>query len=312
MSNEPHPTGGTPSPTTERAVVLGGGGVAGIAWESGLLAGLMHAGVSLGDADAFGTSAGSVVATLLRSGRLRPEALGDLMPASDSGVADRVAAAESGDEASSFDWLTFTQMLESAAAGATDERDARARLGRRARDIEVSMGLETWLGRIASLVPGEWPSGRLGVTVVDATDGSFRVIEAGDGVPLTQAVAASCTVPTVFPLVPIDGRPHMDGGMRSATNADVAVGYDRVLVVACVPEPGRSAYGPTLEESVAQLRRSAKVHVITPDDATARIFAGNMLSGATRAPAAQAGWAQAEAIAAQIEDFWGSPAASAL
>ncbi len=48
---------------TSRAVVLGGGGVAGVAWEIGLLAGLVAEGVDLTGADAVvGTSAGSVVA----------------------------------------------------------------------------------------------------------------------------------------------------------------------------------------------------------------------------------------------------------
>ena len=47
---------------TTRALVLGGGGPVGIAWETGLAAGLERAGVRLRDADLFvGTSAGSVV-----------------------------------------------------------------------------------------------------------------------------------------------------------------------------------------------------------------------------------------------------------
>jgi NTE family protein len=46
-----------------RALVLGGGGVAGIAWELGLLAGLADEGVDLTIADLIiGTSAGSAVA----------------------------------------------------------------------------------------------------------------------------------------------------------------------------------------------------------------------------------------------------------
>jgi NTE family protein len=52
-----------------RAVVLGGGGPVGIAWEMGLAAGLERAGVRLRDADLFlGTSAGSVVGAQLALG----------------------------------------------------------------------------------------------------------------------------------------------------------------------------------------------------------------------------------------------------
>ncbi len=57
--------------TPTRGLVLGGGGVAGIAWETGLLAGVIAAGVDLGAADAVvGTSAGSVVAINLRAGAI--------------------------------------------------------------------------------------------------------------------------------------------------------------------------------------------------------------------------------------------------
>ena len=62
---------------TTRALVLGGGGITGIAWEIGLLHGLIEAGVDLTGADlVLGTSAGSVVGAVvpprghgLRAGR---------------------------------------------------------------------------------------------------------------------------------------------------------------------------------------------------------------------------------------------------
>src|SRR5690242_16393866 len=52
-----------------RALVLGGGGIAGIGWETGILFGLAEQGVKLLDADVFvGTSAGSAVAAQVTSG----------------------------------------------------------------------------------------------------------------------------------------------------------------------------------------------------------------------------------------------------
>ncbi len=54
----------------KRALVLGGGGAVGVAWESGLLAGLAEAGLDLSGADfILGTSAGSVVGSQLAMGR---------------------------------------------------------------------------------------------------------------------------------------------------------------------------------------------------------------------------------------------------
>ena len=53
-----------------KALVLGGGGPVGIAWETGLLAGLKDGGVDVSDADwILGTSAGSFVGAHLAIGR---------------------------------------------------------------------------------------------------------------------------------------------------------------------------------------------------------------------------------------------------
>jgi predicted acylesterase/phospholipase RssA len=57
----------------ERALVISGGGVAGIPWATGVLTGLADAGVDVTDAVfLFGTSAGSVVAAQITSGVERP------------------------------------------------------------------------------------------------------------------------------------------------------------------------------------------------------------------------------------------------
>src|SRR5580692_5354743 len=63
-------TGGIKSPMADKALVLGGGGITGIAWEIGMLAGLAaEHGLDLSDADlVVGTSAGSVVGVDVRSG----------------------------------------------------------------------------------------------------------------------------------------------------------------------------------------------------------------------------------------------------
>src|SRR3954467_15274385 len=65
---------GSGSPT--RAVVLGGGDTVGVAWQTGLLAGLREAGIELVKASAIvGTSAGALVGALLSSGRDATDAL---------------------------------------------------------------------------------------------------------------------------------------------------------------------------------------------------------------------------------------------
>ena len=89
------------------------------------------------------------------------------------------------------------------------------------------------------LVSTEWPERPLVVTAVDTETGEFTTFDRDSGVPLVSAVAASCAVPGVYPPVTIDGRRYMDGGMRSAANADLAQGYDRLVVLA----PIRGASG---------------------------------------------------------------------
>jgi NTE family protein len=112
-------------------------------------------------------------------------------------------------------------------------------------------------------------------------------------------------VPGVFPPVTIDGRPYMDGGMRSGTNADVVADHERILVIACGPEAPQSGMGPTLSGVVQQLRGRADVLVIQADEASTRAFGENSLLLSTRTASAEAGRAQAERVADEVRAFWG-------
>jgi predicted acylesterase/phospholipase RssA len=68
----PHSAAGTSHPhvTHNVALVLGGGGAAGNAWEIGIIAGLAEAGLDLTDAAdlVIGTSSGATAAAQVRSG----------------------------------------------------------------------------------------------------------------------------------------------------------------------------------------------------------------------------------------------------
>src|SRR5215813_6233773 len=100
-----------------RALVLGGGGVTGVAWELGLLAGLAEAGLDLTDADLFvGTSAGSVVAAQVTG----PTPLEELYEQQLASAGPEPAAR-----------LGLAQILRWAVAaiGSRDERKALARIG---------------------------------------------------------------------------------------------------------------------------------------------------------------------------------------
>ena len=119
---------------------------------------------------------------------------------------------------------------------------------------------------------------------------------------LIDAVAASCSVPGVWPPTTIGGRRWIDGGVRSATNADLAAGYERVVALAPITRGLRPATGAVAY--VAALREQAQVTLVTPDAAARRAIGRNVLDLARRAPAAQAGRIQAASVVAEVARVW--------
>ena len=285
-----------------RAVVLGGGGVAGIAWQLGVLAALLEHGIELNDADlVVGTSAGSVVGAVLRFGVL-PQVLAAQVHEDDPAE----TAMEQG-ELAHFSTEQFLNMTADAARGPGGEQDARARMGKKAIAAGSGLSEESWVATIRSLLPAQaWPSKPLQVTAVNADDGAFTVLDASSDTELARAVAASCSVPGAWPPVTINGAPFMDGGMRSATNADLAAGFGKVLVLSCGPEAPVSPFGPTLSQALANLEGRADTFLIEADDTSLAAFGTNALLRSTRRPAAAAGHQQGKSVAEAVQLFWGA------
>ncbi|HST97135.1 MAG TPA: patatin-like phospholipase family protein [Geodermatophilus sp.] len=276
-----------------RALVLGGGGITGIAWEIGVLAGLAEAGVDLTGADlVVGTSAGSVVGAQLTSGA-------DL-----EALFARQLEPPTGEQAAR---MTRSALLRYGLAALRSRRDDvgfRRRIGALALAAERAGLTATEQERLdvigSRLVSREWPDRDLRITAVDAQSGEFRVLDRTSGVPLLQAVAASCAVPGVYPPVTIDGRRYVDGGMRSAANADLAEGHDRVVVLAPIPR----GMGPLASVDAQVTGMVARVAVVSPDDASRRAIGRNVLDPAARAGSARAGRVQAADVAAEVTEVW--------
>jgi NTE family protein len=150
------------------------------------------------------------------------------------------------------------------------------------------------------LVSTEWPARALLITAVDAGTGEFRTFDRGSGVPLLHAVAASCAVPGVYPPVTIDGRRYVDGGMRSAANADLAQGYDRLVVLAPIPR----GVGPMTSVDAQVTGMVSRVAVVAPDQQSRTAIGRNVLDPAARAPSALAGRAQAKDVVERVAEVW--------
>lgn len=287
-----------------RALVLGGGGPVGIAWESGLLAGLAENGVDCSNADFIvGTSAGSLVGAQLALGRSPAQ-----IAAPDLAGAVRAPAASGAPP----DLTTLiTKMLE-AASGTRPAEEVRAEIGAWALNTP-SMSEEDFIARFAPSLGGDfdgpWTTKPYACTAVDAADGSFAVWNRDAGIGLARAVASSCAVPGIYPPISFRGRRYIDGGMRSATNADLAKGYDVVLVVAVtlrsVPSFIADVFRRRFEAELQALRDGgSRVEVVVPDEESCAAFGMNLMDASRRRPSAEAGLHQGRGEAARLAGLW--------
>lgn len=276
------------------ALVLGGGGVAGIAWTTGLLTGLAGAGADLTGADLIiGTSAGANVAAQVGSGL----PLADLYARqADPERQAREIAVELDLERLGAEFVTVMGEAESA-------QELQRRIGAYALAADT-VPEATRRAVIESRLPShEWPGRAIKLVAVEASTGETAVFDRDSRVGLVDAVAASSAVPGIWPPVTINGRRYIDGGVRSAANADLAAGCDRIIIIA----PLVSGYGP-LASPVNQARAlseaGARVAVIKPDQAALRAIGKNVLDPARRPASAQAGYVQAESAAQETKAVW--------
>ncbi|GHE74306.1 patatin-like phospholipase family protein [Streptomyces vinaceus] len=276
----------------DTALVLGGGGLTGIGWEAGILCGLAEAGVDLTAADlVVGTSAGSVVGAQLTSGLLTPQELYERQLGEPAGEA--VARLGTG----------LIARYAVAMVRSRDPESYRRRVGALALAADTVAEAERRKVLAARLLSHAWPERRLVVTAVDALTGELAAFDRESGAGLVDAVSASCAVPGVWPPVTVGGRRFIDGGIRSATNADLASGYGRVVILA--PMSLGSGLVPSPAAQAARLREAgAKVLLITPSAQARKAFGRNVLDPARRDPAARAGLAQAAGHAAEAAAVW--------
>jgi NTE family protein len=205
---------------------LGGGGLFFVAWQVSYLYAQAQRGMDLASADrVVGTSAGSLVASMLTAGRLGllhreltvlaklPTVLGALAPSGDLHPSQQRA----------LDVFTT--------AANADPAGIRA-IGHAA--LAAHTPSATTMARNVSLVLAsrKWPAPELHLTCVDAYTGERCVVTNHAHVGIARAVAASSAVPGLFPTQPIGDRRCMDGGVSgTGTHLDLLAGSRRVVVL---------------------------------------------------------------------------------
>ena len=283
------------APAGERALVLGGGGLSGVAWETGVLAGLAAGGADVTAADyVLGTSAGATVAAQLGSGL----SLTDLF---ERQTVPELQSAELSPDIGRV--IELMESWEKLPLEYPDPVELRREVGQRALAVETVPEAERRAVIAGRLPQHSWPSRRLAVVAVEASTGDVRVFDKDSGADLVDAVTASCAIPGIWPPVTIGAGRYIDGGTRSAVNADLAAGYRRVLILAPMADLALEGQSAGLVAGGEEVQ----VQVIIPDDESTAAFGLNPLDPAVRAPAARAGYAQGERAAAAVARLWQRP-----
>ncbi len=277
--------------------MLGGGGVAGIAWETGILQGIADESSAVArallDCDVLvGTSAGATVAAQIGSAlsidELFARQVQDTSAEIDPGVG--------------IDAVTDL-FLAAMSPPDTTVPQKRQRIGKAALATHT-VAEPVRRGVIAQRLPThDWPDRVLRVTAIDIATGELVVFDRASGVDLLDAVAASCAVPGAWPPVTIGERRYMDGGIGSTINLGVADDCDVavVLVPAGVSAPSSFGAGPAAEVGVF---RGMALGVFA-DDASLAAFGSNPLDPRCRVGSAGAGRVQGRREAAALAAFLG-------
>ncbi len=230
MTSRPHPS------DPKRCLVVGGGGVAGIAWATGVLYGLEQAGFHLRTADRLvGTSAGSVVTAQLTS----PVPLEQLHKRQVLGTVQEIPGGLGAMGMLRLGlpfWLRRDVNAARRSVGAFAATRGSKRAQARTEVIRARLGGAEWD-----------PARDLRLTAVSIDTGERAVFDARGPATLAEAVEASCAVPGVWAPVTIDGERYMDGGFPSPTNADLAHGCTHVVVIAPLARGLRKSRSPEAE-----------------------------------------------------------------
>ncbi len=301
-------------PVRPDVLVLGGGGVLGEAWMTGVLAGLEDAaGFDLRECEHFvGTSAGSIVAAQLVAGRSpgRPAWVDDRdQPASGKPAEGLAAAGVSAAKRMGAVAWSAAAAFAPLALGVAAPGGAVVRAAMLRRMPRPQQSLDDLRRYVAQ--SGASFDGRLRVVAVDRRAGR-RVVFGSAVAPdatVAEAVIASCTVPWLFAPVEIGGREYVDGGVWSPTNLDVAPAVRGARVLCLAPTAGIVGSQQLIAlvrtvtraaasvEALALRRLGAEVQTVAPNRESAAAIGPDLMDDEPRERVLAAGYRQGLALA---------------
>ena len=293
------------------ALVLGGGGAAGNAWQIGIIAGLAEAGLNMTEAAdlVIGTSSGTTAAAQVRSGMTPAELLASILSGPGKPIGQNRETPLSLPMATVFERM---RAIGAAATSAADLQRAMGAFGLESDSILEPAGEQRRATVAARLPHPEWPDRPMILVAVDAHTGELAAFDCDSGVDLVDAVTASTAMPGLTPTHNINGTRYINGGVRSTENADLAAGCANVVVLSPFGGRGetlpagqfeglRRLPGADLASQVEGLRKQgSRVEVITPDADSLAAMGTNQMDPATRIPAARAGFAQGKREATRV------------
>jgi NTE family protein len=296
------------------ALVLGGGGSAGHAWTIGVLAGLDEAGIDMTEAAdlVIGTSSGATAAAQVRSGIPPAELLASILSEPVPPVGQK------GPPPPGPPMATVFERMRAIGAAAISAADLQRAMGAFGLESDATLGpvaAEQRRAMVAArLSHQQWPDRPMIVAAVNAHTGELAAFDRNSGVDLVDAVTAGTALPGVVPTHSINGTRYINGGVRSAENADLASGFANVLVLSPFGGPSGTLpagqfegirrspeWGTDLASQVEALRKQgSRVEVITPDAGSRAAMGTNQMDPATRIPAARAGFTQGKQEATRL------------
>jgi NTE family protein len=286
-------------------LMCGGGGLVGIAWEIGALAGLRRGG-GFDPSSAtviVGTSAGSVVGAQAALGKDFDEVFEAQRTPVD---ANTPGVRQPRDFTSAFAEIMPLFQTE---GGLTQEISAR--IGKIAMTTEGLPAQEAFIrGFERQLGTDEWPDADLRVTAVDCETGKRLAWTKSDDVPLSRAVASSCAIPAYFPTITIHGRQYMDGGISGESTVPLLLdaGIDALLFVGPavrMQQGARNAFDRLAAEREKVAAAGVAWHEVVPGEAFGQQVGMNLMDPTKRALGAELGLQDGIAAAERLSSLSG-------